>query len=286
MRSAKDRLVMFLRRRSFQPFWTGLHRRILIVMNFWSSDVHLTGEIDAVRLVGRSVDTGQRTAIAFDVGANIGDFSEICLANLPAGWLVHAFEPSPSTCRLMVGRIGDAPADRLRIHNLGFSDSEREATLYSPGVGATIASVHRLEHPQREFHDEYSETIQLRTIDAFCAAENIDFIDFLKLDIEGHELFALQGASRMLSEGRIRFLQFEFGENNIDSRTYLRDIVKLLGESYSISRIVPGGLTPWSYQGGLSEIFATTNYLCERRGVPPAPALNDGVKDRGATEQR
>ena len=69
----------------------------------------------------------------------------------------------------------------------------------------------------------------------------------------------------MISEGRIHFIQFEFGENNISSRTYLADFDRILSPQFDFRRVVPGGPTPWSYEGGRSEIFATMNYLCERR---------------------
>jgi FkbM family methyltransferase len=238
-------------------------------MNFWSSDAHQTGETAAIRLVGDRL-SGKQPRTVFDVGANVGDYSEFCLRLLGPQWLVHAFEPSPTTFQLLSERLSSAPKNRLRCHMLGFSDSQRQTTLYSSGPGATIASVERLERPLREFKDEFSETIQLTTIDQFCAQNAIEKIDFLKLDVEGHEIAVLRGASRMLDEGRIRFLQFEFGENNISSRTYLRDFVELLGDRYSFFRIVPGGVVPWTYLGGASEIFATMNYLCEMRDKPQA----------------
>ena len=33
-----------------------------------------------------------------------------------------------------------------------------------------------------------SETVQLFTPDNYCAENNIDHIDFLKMDVEGHEI--------------------------------------------------------------------------------------------------
>ena len=73
----------------------------------------------------------------------------------------------------------------------------------------------------------------------------------------------------MLAENRIRFIQFEFGENNVSSRTYLADFDSVLGRHFDMFRIVPGGLVPWLYEGGRSELFATMNYLCERRAKGP-----------------
>ncbi len=42
------------------------------------------------------------------------------------------------------------------------------------------------------------EPIQVVTIDRFCEEERVHPIDFLKLDVEAHELSALRVAQRML----------------------------------------------------------------------------------------
>jgi FkbM family methyltransferase len=46
------------------------------------------------------------------------------------------------------------------------------------------------------------------TIDDIIKAQQIEFIDFLKMDIEGHELFALHGAKDALAERRIGAMLF------------------------------------------------------------------------------
>lgn len=259
----KSYLLQRLRSRRFQGAWERLHNLSLIGMNYWSSDLHATGEKDVIAHLVRRLSGIERPVI-FDVGANVGEFSQLCLAQFGERCVLHAFEPSRHTFELLGANLGSTAAGSVHLHNLGFSNEEKEETLYSSEPGSTIASVHRLEQPIRPFREEFSERIRLSTIDRFCADTGIDRIDFLKLDIEGHELQALQGAERMLGEGRVRFLQFEFGENNRDSRTYLADFHRLLGERWTMYRIVPGGLAKWSYRGGRSEIFATMNYLAER----------------------
>jgi FkbM family methyltransferase len=41
-----------------------------------------------------------------------------------------------------------------------------------------------------------SETVKLSTLDDYCEKNSIDRIDFLKMDVEGHELKVLKGAER------------------------------------------------------------------------------------------
>ena len=110
-----------------------------------------------------------------------------------------------------------------------------------------------------------SEEIKLSTLDVYCSANKIDRIHFLKLDIEGHELKALNGAKRMIDSKNIDIIQFEFGGANIDSRTYFQDFFYLLKDNYSIYRIVKDGLFEMPIYKETYEVFLTINYLAVRK---------------------
>jgi hypothetical protein len=61
-----------------------------------------------------------------------------------------------------------------------------------------------------EAHKKIGEVeIEVATLDQFCDAQNIKAIDLLKTDCQGFDLRVLQGATRMLSEGRVKILQCE-----------------------------------------------------------------------------
>jgi hypothetical protein len=105
----------------------------------------------------------------------------------------------------------------------------------------------------------------LTTIDNYCLNNDIEKIYFLKLDVEGHELKVLQGASKMIFDKKIDFIQFEFGGCNIDSKTYFRDFYYLLKDDFNIYRIVENGLFAIKAYKEEYEIFRTINYLAERK---------------------
>jgi hypothetical protein len=46
------------------------------------------------------------------------------------------------------------------------------------------------------------QTTVVTTLDAFCAQRGLDKIDFIRMDIEGAELMALQGAAHILDRDR------------------------------------------------------------------------------------
>jgi len=236
-------------------------------MNYWSSEFEMTGERAALDYVASRLRKTPEPVL-FDVGANVGTFSLACLDAFDGRCQLHAFEPASATFERLRSTSALAIAGVL-FHKLALSDHEGTAILHSSEACASIASLERLGRPVRPFVKELDEQVALTTVDQFCQCNEIERIDLLKLDIEGHELAALRGAERMLAENRIRFIQFEFGENNVSSRTYLADFDSVLGRHFDMFRIVPGGLVPWLYEGGRSELFATMNYLCERRAKGP-----------------
>ena len=109
-------------------------------------------------------------------------------------------------------------------------------------------------------------------IDTYCDERGIEQIDFVKMDIEGHELMALKGCAGLLERGHIRALSFEFGGCNIDSRTYFQDFWYLLrGVNFRLYRVLPDSslLRIKSYTEQL-EVFTTTNYF----------AVHESISDR------
>jgi FkbM family methyltransferase len=110
----------------------------------------------------------------------------------------------------------------------------------------------------------FARDVQVLRIDDLLRERQVDHVDFLKMDLEGHELFALRGARDYLQQGRISALSFEFGSANVNSRTFFRDFWDLLTPlGYEIHRIVPGGRTVEisSYDETLEFFRGATNYI-------------------------
>ena len=113
------------------------------------------------------------------------------------------------------------------------------------------------------------------TIDSVVEKHSIETVDYLKMDIEGHELAALRGASRSLERGVVRNLTFEFGSANINSRSFFRDFFDMLSSfGFRIFRIGAGGtLFPIPrYSEELEYFRGATNYLARlATGIQAGP---------------
>jgi FkbM family methyltransferase len=202
----------------------------------------------------------------FDVGANVGDWGAQVLGHFdPHKIEVFAFEPSRAAFKELGIRFKQFP--HFQLFNFGLGHKNMETFLFSDSQASGIASLYRrrLDHFGIHFDQKNDEMVQIQTLDAFCKERKISRIDFLKLDVEGHELRVLEGAKNLLESNAIQFIQFEFGGSNIDSRTYFQDFFYLLNEKYRIFRVLKNGLHPIPEYREVDECFVTTNYLAEHR---------------------
>ena len=93
-------------------------------------------------------------------------------------------------------------------------------------------------------------------------------IDFLNIDVAGHELFALRGVKALLSSGSISFIRIEFGHAARGAGVYMHDIVKSIDEyEYGIFVIRPSGLLPLDTSPFTENRYSYTNVLLANNSV-------------------
>jgi FkbM family methyltransferase len=249
----------------FQGIFKRLHRLTLWSMNIGlGGHAETSGEEYAFKRAIKNIVHKSNQVVVFDVGANKGQFAKLILNHIKETEIIlHCFEPSKNTFKDLEKEIDKEK--NVVLHNFGLSDSEQSLTLYYTKSGAGTASIY--QRKVFENVEEISEVIALKKLDDICMENSIEHIHYLKLDVEGHELAALNGALRYIEEGRISYIQFEFGGCNIDSRTYLRDFFEVLSENYVLNRIVKNGLVPITHYSETMEIFTTTNFLAISRSL-------------------
>ncbi len=193
--------------------------------------------------------------VVFDVGAHAGGFVEQALARTKPGSTVHAFEPANA-------RFGELSKvfhqdRRVKLNRLALSSEAGSGVLFYDKPGSQLASL----TPRPRYGLTLSEAVQLETLDNYCGHNSVPHIDLLNLDVEGHELEVLEGASQLLEKASIRRILFEFGGCNVDTRTFFRDIYECLTErGMKISRLTLGGLIAIDLYHESLERFRTTNY--------------------------
>ena len=200
----------------------------------------------------------------FDVGANRGEWSRRMGERFGYRCRILQFEPS-AHCQAVLSQSKMPGAELIAA---AVADTSGRAVLYSPHPGSPIAS----RHPRRDSYFQsdrvLEEEVSVVTLDEVIAQRNIEIVDFLKLDVEGDDFAALQGARSSLAAGRIRALSFEFGSGQINSRTFFHDFWDLLqSHGFVVKRICPGGflVTIEEYYEDLEYFRGATNYLAVHR---------------------
>lgn len=134
--------------------------------------------------------------ITVDVGANLGLYTR-ALARLSSR--VHAFEPS----REMADKLRRTSARNVTVHEIALSDSDGQAELRIPCDGAHLThSLASLEADAVAGQNVRVERVELRRLDSVIR----DRVTFVKVDVEGHELNVLNGASGLIEGCRPAFL--------------------------------------------------------------------------------
>lgn len=252
-------------RRVSQPLWEWLHKLSLEGMNIGSgSNVRDSGELWVIDYLGR-YSSKNRQAIIFDVGANIGSYSSAVISRLGKTVRLYCFEPSKKAFELLTSNLTEY--ENVNCFNFGFGDKEEFVTLYSNAEGSGLASIYNRRLDHFGISMKQTEQICIRTLNNFCRDNEIEYINLLKLDVEGHELKVLNGAHNLIDSNSIDFIQFEFGGCNIDSRTYFQDFFYLLNPYCKIYRVLKDGIAPIEHYKETYEIFLTTNYLAISRKI-------------------
>lgn len=222
-----------------------------------------SGEIAVLKLVRKRLCPNFGKLCAFDVGANHGQFLSVLLKEFSGiDFVVHVFEPGGTAFRQLSSSYNASAG--VRLNNIGLSNEAGKSALFSDMLGSGMSSLHKRDNRHLGLPFSETESIELTTLDIYLAANDIQTIDFLKMDVEGVELSVLQGGLKAFDSGRIRSVLFEFGGCNIDSRTYFRDFFYFFHQfdKARIYRVTPSGfLTPIRQYAEDLEQFTTTNFF-------------------------
>jgi FkbM family methyltransferase len=191
-------------------------------------------EPEVVHLMRRVIRPGD---FVIDGGANIGFFTMVMSRRVGEQGHVEAFEPSTLNFNKLRANLALNKVENVTAVNRALWSEDAEVTLHQgldTGISSLMPFAEALNHIP----------VGGITLDKWCLAYD-QAPRFMKLDIEGAELQALQGADRMLSRG-IDFISCElnpaamisFGTSQMDLRDYMA------GKGYSTFLMLEDGSRP------------------------------------------
>jgi len=144
-----------------------------------------------------------KAKVVFDIGANTGLYSVIGAAVNP-GSKIYSFEPHPANCKRLRKNIEVNGIRNVTVVEKAAGDIDSGIKFFVPESGGIIDTSSAL----RDFSEStYRGRIAWRSIivtqtalDNFVAANSIDRIDLMKIDVEGYELSVFEGAKDSLKK--------------------------------------------------------------------------------------
>jgi len=118
----------------------------------------------------------------FDIGAYVGDTALWFSKAVGPQGKVYAFEPEPSNFEKLKANLERNKVTNVIPLQLALSENEGEMQVASGGNSSTITQTGT------------GTSVKVTTIDKFVEANTLPRVDFIKMDVEGHELKVLEGA--------------------------------------------------------------------------------------------
>lgn len=121
--------------------------------------------------------------VMFDVGACYGDMFSFFASN---GWKIYAFEPDRENYLILKNKYGSFY--NVFLDNHALFDVEKKMPFYKSNQSVGISGLFNFHSSHK-----YVYMVDTITLESFIINNNINCIDFLKIDAEGSDLFVLKG---------------------------------------------------------------------------------------------
>lgn len=157
-------------------------------------------QFDECRFVFAALGAGEQTGVMIDVGAHVGSS---LLPFARAGWRVYAFEPDSANRTRLLRDLRDLPGVTVSAKAVGAEEASGVA-FYTSDLSSGISSLspfHVSHHP--------AGTVDVTTLDRLIAEKALASVDFLKIDVEGHEMDVLAGLDFSRLKPRAIVAEFE-----------------------------------------------------------------------------
>ncbi len=187
---------------------------------------------DEIRFVRRWLRPGMR---AVDVGANFGVYTLAIAQAIGGEGRVWAFEPTAGTA---------AALERsLERNALGCVEVIRAAVCDREGSVAFSVGPHSELNRIASATQGDAVQVPATTLDRASAQHRWGDVDFVKLDVEGHESAAIQGGAAFLQAGSpLVMLEVKAGPRDGGPRINLSPLEPLTELGYAVYRLLPGPL--------------------------------------------
>jgi len=188
---------------------------------------------------------------ALDIGANIGNHSVRLFSKLFSH--VHCFEPNKKTFELL--KINVRNLSNITIHNIGLSNKVDDLSFreIKTNMGSSKIDLKYYNDGKNPNPNVSHKKIKVKTLDSFLDTIK-GRVDFIKIDVEGHELEALKGAIKTIEKFN-PIIGFEENHVKKNKSSMVMDFLKNKGYTfYTIKE---------NFDFGEGKLFVLLKYLLQ-----------------------
>jgi FkbM family methyltransferase len=158
--------------------------------------------------------------VVFDIGSR--DDVEYLRNSTDDSRSFHLFEPVPEFLNNAIDQIESLEAPdginvSVSLNDFGLGEKEGELEYYPNTQSFVFRTIHTRSHSQ-------GVVFPIKTLDGYCEENDIDHIDFLKVDIEGMEIDVFNGGKNIINN-KTDIVQFEFASTMLDRNLNPDDLV-------------------------------------------------------------
>lgn len=225
--------------------------------------IETSGELKLISRIIKKLDNKSNVVITYDVGANYGKWSKYWFDNLKDfnfNYQGVIFEPQ-GECQIHLEELAQNNPAIVIPACVGLDSGE--IILYTDSEGSSRAST--VSKSTEAMIDTMTNELVLpmvRLSDNLISVDSVfNQVNICKIDVEGLEIHILKDVFDNASE-HFDIIQFEYGFQWINDRSYLYDVFKMLPQNYRIRRLYPDGKlsSPIQYISELED-FQCTNYV-------------------------
>jgi FkbM family methyltransferase len=143
-------------------------------------------DMDELNILKKIIPT---KSVIVDVGANVGRWALFSQAEK-----IYAFEPFPKTFNNLKNNLELNPSLKIQPLNLALSNQKASVSMQTETI--TNSGMNKISTA----HSPLAVQVQTTTLDSWVSENDIQKIDFIKIDVEGYEMQVLAGADYVISK--------------------------------------------------------------------------------------